>query len=485
MQKFFILFLICSGILWTIVPSVYHSTLHFDPAETLMWGSTFNLGNAKHPPMSGYMLFNFCKLFGFQNFAIFLLSQICVTIGFIYIYKLGRCFFDKDKSVIATLLITFYFFYNYETPKFNANIPHLLFMPMMTYYFYRGCVANKWHHWLLAAAAAACACLSKYTAGIVGITFCLFLIVNKDARKVLLTVKPYIAALFFIGLMTPHILHLINTDFVVFEYINHGKKEKYSYLIKLLVQCIAIIVPLICMSTALLITHLLGKRKISCFKLTVANHKAFQYSLCIMGGQALFLLLTGILGHRLLTIWTFPIYLTAGIFIMSLYPVSLDERSKRCFIVLCSVFAAIMLLFPLIYYNCKSKYRYHMDKNEMRTVAENFYRTKTGKDVPFITGDIWSAAMLQNTFKYTIKAAPSFDPILMGLHSDTISRNGALVITTAPKTEAANIKKMFNIELEWEKHEITYAARFGKQKTFKFYLAVIPPGIQMKTERKK
>ena len=208
------------------------------------------------------------------------------------------------------------------------------------------------------------------------------------------------------------------------------------------------------MSTALLITHLLGKRKISCFKLTAANHKAFQYSLCIMGGQALFLLLTGILGHRLLTIWTFPIYLTAGIFIMSLYPVSLDERSKRCFIVLCSVFAAIMLLFPLIYYNCKSKYRYHMDKNEMRTVAENFYRTKTGKDVPFITGDIWSAAMLQNTFKYTIKAAPSFDPILMGLHSDTIFRNGALVITTAPEAEAVNIRKMFNIELEWEKHEI-------------------------------
>ena len=121
----------------------------------------------------------------------------------------------------------------------------------------------------------------------------------------------------------------------------------------------------------------------------------------------------------------------------------------------------------------------------MRTVAENFYRTKTGKDVPFITGDIWSAAMLQNTFKYTIKAAPSFDPILMGLHSDTIFRNGALVITTAPKAETVNIRKMFNIELEWEKHEITYAARFGKQKTFQFYLAVIPHGVQMKTERKK
>ena len=73
----------------------------------------------------------------------------------------------------------------------------------------------------------------------------------------------------------------------------------------------------------------------------------------------------------------------------------------------------------------------------------------------------------------------------MGLHSDTVSKNGALVITYTPERESANIKRLFDIELLWEKKEITYAALFGKKRKFEFYLAVIPPGVQMKTERKK
>lgn len=475
LQKFFILFIFLSAILWILIPATYTNSLHFDQAETLMWGSTFNPGNAKHPPMSGYMLFNFCRLFGFPNWAILLLSQICVTIGFIYIYKLARCFFSRDNSVIATLLITFYFFYNYETPKFNANIPHLLFVPMMCYYFYRGCFADKWHHWILLAIASAGACLSKYSAGTAGVAFIIFLIADKNARKVLLSVKPYIAALLFCGLMIPHILHLIDTDFLVFNYISHGKKVKYSYFVQLLVFLAAFIAPLLCMSAAAYLSHWLGNRKFPGFKPVIHQPSALRYSLCLIGGQAAFLLFMGICGHRLLTIWTFPLYLTAGILITSFFPPETGEKVKRTFALLCAVFAAGLLLFAGIYYNCKSKFRYHLDKVELRSAAENFYREQTGKEIKFITGGIWEAAMLQNTFGYQIKAAPSFDPILLALHTETINQHGALAITFSPELTSADIKNRFNAEVEWQKIEVGYRARFGKPQKKIFFLAVIPP----------
>lgn len=484
LQNFFILFLICSGILWTLVPTTYHSVLHFDPAETLMWGSTFHLGSAKHPPMSGYMLFPFCKLFGFPNFAIYLLSQICVTIGFIYTYKLARCFYDRDSSVLATLLLTFYFIYNYETPKFNANIPHLLFLPMMCYYFYRGCFSNKWHHWLLLAVSAACACMSKYSAGVTGLTFCLFLLLNKDARKVLLTVKPYAAALVFAGLMTPHIIHLIRTDFLVFNYVKHGKEIKYGYIGQLFVLVGATLLPLLCMSAGCYLSHIIGNKKLSRFKLKVENPAALQYSGCIMLGQAAFLLFMGICGHRLGTMWVFPIFLTAGIFIMSFCPVPLPERVKKTFCILCSVVAIAIMLFPTIYYNCKSKYRYHIAKEDLKTVAADFYRQQTGKDVPFITGTIWEASMLQNTYKYTVKAAPTFDPILMKPHLETISRDGALVISSEPQNTSEHIKQFFDIELQWHLMKVPYRARFGKPEEFEFFLAVVPPNAKKKENQK-
>lgn len=485
MQKFFILFLICSGIIWVLVPTSYAISLPVDPPETLMWGSTFNLGNAKHPPMSGYMLFNFCKLFGFQNFAIFLLGEICMLGGFIYIYKLARCFFDRDKSVISALLITFYAFYTVYIPKFNANIPHVIFLPMMYYYFYRGCFANKWHHWLLFAGSAACACLSKYSVGVVGLILVIFVFTDKNARKVLLSVKPYVGGIFFIILMMPHILHLINTGFLTFDYLDHGEKAKYGYWKQLFLQLGAIILPILCMSIFCFIMRIYGNFKIINFKLKVTNSKAMWYSGSIIWGQALFLMLMGISGHRLDTEWTFPLYFTAGIFIMSFYPDEINKKNKRCFIVLCTAVTIILAIGSFVSHHCKTKSGYHIDMTIVRAIAECFYQKQTGKEIPFITGSLWASSMLQNSFKYTIKAAPSFDPILMGLHSDTIFRNGALVITTAPEAEAVNIRKMFNIELEWEKHEITYAARFGKQKTFQFYLAVIPHGVQMKTKIKK
>ena len=89
-QKFLILFLAFSALMWTLIPTSYYQSLHLDPAETLMWGSTFNFGNAKHPPMSGYMLYLFCSIFNF--FCIFFL---------IYYIKWQRKWIIAIKNVLS------------------------------------------------------------------------------------------------------------------------------------------------------------------------------------------------------------------------------------------------------------------------------------------------------------------------------------------------------------------------------------------------
>lgn len=485
LQKFFILFLIFSGLMWVLVPVSYAVSLPYDPPETLLWGSTFNWGNAKHPPMSGYMLFYFCKLFGFKHFAIFLLGQLCLACGLIYVYKLARCFFDRDKSVISALLLSFCYFYTFLIQKFNANIPHVLFLPMMYYYFYRGCSANKWHHWILFAFSAACACLSKYSAGAAGLTLAVFIFVNKDARKVLLTFKPYAAALVFAGLMLPHILHLTNTGFLTFDYLDNGEKAKYGYWMQLVLQFGAIVVPLLGMIAVCIVIYICGNLKMPCLKSAVADRRAMEYSGYIMWGQAAFLMLMGIAGHRLDTEWTFPLYFTAGIFIMSFYPAEIKDKSKRCFVVMCTVVTVILFSSSYIYHNRVTKKGYHVDIMKVRGIAEAFYRGQTGREIPFITGSLWEVSILQNALKYTAKAAPAFDPVLMGLHLDTFNRNGALVIAGDTKKVNKLIADYSDVKLQWHEYEIEYSARWGKTKKYKFRLAVIPPGFLKKMEDKK
>ncbi len=475
-QKFLTLFLIFSVLMWTLIPTSYYQSLHLDPAETLMWGSTFNLGNAKHPPMSGYMLYNFCRIFNFANFSIFLASQLCVVFGFLYIYKLARCFYDRNKSVMATLLITFYFIYNYETPKFNANIPHILFIPMMCYYFYRGVTANKLKHWVLLSVSGACAILSKYYAGIIFLPFFAYMLFDKTARKSFLSYKPYVAGTVFFLLLSPHLYHLYKTNFLVFNYISHGGVKQYNYFTQIGVMAVVIIVPILCMGAAAIVTYALSERKLPLAKLRIANFAAFKYTTIVLGGQAAVIMCMALTNQRMETMWTFPMYFTAGIFLMSFYQGESTDKTLHVFAKLAIIFAVIMMSIDLIYSNTKSSFRRHLKKEIVRHAAEDFYFQNTNSHkIPFVIGDIWLASMLQNTYKYSIKACPDMDPILTNLHIDKIKSSGALVVTPFPKGCSANIKKTFGVDLVWQKFEFPYQAKFGKKKLHTVYFAILPP----------
>ncbi|MBR2364430.1 MAG: glycosyltransferase family 39 protein [Lentisphaeria bacterium] len=476
-EKFFILFLVFSAFFWVLVPATYHTSLHYDPAETLMWGSSFNWGSSKHPPMAGIMLYHFCKLFSFQNFAIFLASQICMSIGFIYIWKLARCFFDRDAGVMATLLITFYFFYNYELQRFNANTPHLLFMPMMCYHFYTGVKNNKWKDWLLLAVAGAGACLSKYSAGVLFFSFAIYLLCGKETRKCFLNVKAYISGILFLLLMAPHILHLFRTEFLVFRYISEGKSQSLGYFEQLFAIAGAVIGPLACMGIAAWLIFALAAKRFFIFrdmKKTVINREGAKYSLAIIGGQGIFLLLMGICGHRVELIWTYPMFLSAGILIMSFMPQP-DNRTVKVFACTTLSWAVFLLLFPLIYYNFTTGYRYHLKKEELRRSAEEFYHKHTGKKIAFISGKIWYSSMLQNTFSYSVKAAPMSDPILLSLHRNIINGRDVL-LAVRNKEDYLNIKSILKSrsgKIIWKKIQIPYRSRFGKKKIFSCHFGIV------------
>lgn len=476
--KFLFCFLFFSSVMWILVPAFSRAVLHYDPAETLMWGSTFNLGTAKHPPMAGYMLYHFCSLFGFHDFSVYLLSQICVAIGFFFIFKLSRCFFDPGKSVMATLLITFYFFYNSETPKFNANIPHILFIPMMCYYFYVGIRENRLYQWALLGFSAACAFLSKYYAGVVLLSLFAYTVFDRDARKIFRSWKPYFAAVLFLIFISPHLYHLFSTGFLSFEYIADAKEKNYTYFIRILAMAGAMAAPLLCMSCAAAATGMIAAKR---FSLPFCgwkdrNRAAAGYSLFLIGGQAAVFLLMAVADQRVESMWTFQMFLPAGILIMSFYSPAADSRTMKVFAVLSVLFAVAVLGSDFTYSSVRTAYRRHLDKAELKKAAEDFYFEKTGgKEIPFITGEIWHASILQNVFGYRIKACPDKDPILLRIHRNTLEKGNVLAISPHPESDGMMIGKFFGIKPEWTVKEIPCKARFGKRKFHRIYLAILPP----------
>ena len=74
--KIFYSFLFLHLFLWTLIPSVTNINLPLDTIEALAWGSNLDWGFNKHPPFSAFAVEVFYFIFGTNDWAYYLLSQI-------------------------------------------------------------------------------------------------------------------------------------------------------------------------------------------------------------------------------------------------------------------------------------------------------------------------------------------------------------------------------------------------------------------------
>ena len=68
--------------IWTLIPFVTNKNLPLDTIEALAWASNMDWGFSKHPPFSAFAVELIYQIFGNQDWAYYLLSQIFVISAF-------------------------------------------------------------------------------------------------------------------------------------------------------------------------------------------------------------------------------------------------------------------------------------------------------------------------------------------------------------------------------------------------------------------
>ena len=137
-QNLFYIFITTHLIVWTLIPTLTNNNLSLDVIEALAWGSNLDWGFNKHPPGSAFFPEMMFQIFGAQDWAYYLLSQIFVVIAFIVVFKFSEEFFkDKTLSLISVLLLEGILFYNFTTPEFNVNVCQLPFWALCVYYSWK------------------------------------------------------------------------------------------------------------------------------------------------------------------------------------------------------------------------------------------------------------------------------------------------------------------------------------------------------------
>ena len=92
-NKLFFLFLFAHLLVWVFVPSLSNNNLPLDTIEALAWGSNLDWGFNKHPPMSAFSVEIIYQIFGKQDWAYYLLSQIYVCFAFYIVWNFSKYFF--------------------------------------------------------------------------------------------------------------------------------------------------------------------------------------------------------------------------------------------------------------------------------------------------------------------------------------------------------------------------------------------------------
>ena len=407
-NNIYYIFITAHLIFWTLIPSLTNQNLPLDTIEALAWGSNLDWGFNKHPPMSAFFLEVFFQIFGSQDWAYYLLSQIFVLTSFYYVFKFSKEFFNNDLlGLISVLLIESIYFYNFTSPEFNVNVCQLPFWSLTVYFSWR--IYNskeiKFTDCFLIGLFAALGFLSKYLFVYllvsIDLLFIYLIFIKRDKKfdfKYLITVEVFLIVL------VPHLIWLNNNEFITVTYGLARTGLEQSSLIDHIKFPLIFLIKQIGLLIPFLILVLLLIKKIK-FKFNFKDKKLL-FILAINIFPILLMFLTSVItGSKIRTMWMTPFYLFFGTLFIYIFKAQINFKKLKPFIV---GFIFLFFLSPMLYaYVSISKDNKRTDYpgKEIAIKTQYAWDQQFKSKINVVYGNEWNAGNLS----YHLKSRPVWE----------------------------------------------------------------------------
>ena len=438
----FNLFLLSHLLIWTLVPSLTNKNLPLDVIEALAWGTNLDWGWDKHPPLSIFFPEIFYQLFGSQDWAYYLLSQIFIIFSFIAIFKLAKEFLKNEfHALISVFLLEGIYFYNFTTPEFNVNICQIPFWSLTVYYSWQSFKNDKVYDWMLFGLFAALGFLSKYLFIylLIGIKlfFLYYLIKNKR-----LNFKYFIPIIVFLLVLSPHLRWLVDNDYKTIAYgLKRTSLESSTFLnhliypLKFVFKQIGTLLPFF-----ILLSMILSNFK---FKLNQRDEKSIFLIFITFVPIILMFITSLFFAANIRTMWMTPFYLFFGLFFIYHFKNNINLNFLKRFII---SFLFIFIFSPASYLYIsisKDNKRTDYPGKEIAQLVQNRWDKNFINDIAIIVGDEWVAGNLS----YHLRSRPwwfnNLEPKLkdLKLNGGVVYVGNADILKSVCPGEFGSIKK--------------------------------------------
>jgi 4-amino-4-deoxy-L-arabinose transferase-like glycosyltransferase len=407
-ENIFYIFVTTHLIFWTLIPSLTNQNLPLDTIEALAWGSNLDWGFNKHPPMSAFFPEVLFQIFGSQDWAYYLLSQIFLVIAFYYVFKFSKEFFNKDLlGLISVLLIEAIYFYNFTSPEFNVNVCQLPFWSLTVYFSWKIYTSKeiKFTDCFLVGLFAAIGFLSKYLFLYLLVSIDLlfiYLIFIKRERK--FDFKYLITLEVFLIVLVPHLIWLNNNEFITITYGLARTGLEQSSLIDhikfpllFLIKQVGILIPFL-----FLVWLLIKKFK---FKFDLKD-KRLLFLLAINILPIILMFLTSVVtGSKIRTMWMTPFYLFFGTLFVYLFQTQINIKKLKPFVI---GFIFFFFLSPILYAYVsisKDDKRTDYPGREIAIKTQYAWDQQFNSKINVVYGNEWNAGNLS----YHLKSRPVWE----------------------------------------------------------------------------
>jgi hypothetical protein len=502
----FAAFALLHAVLWTALPAALYPNLPLDLIEALTYGREWQLGYDKLPPLPWWLIEVAYRAFG-ADWVYYLIAQATVLAAFALVWLMARRLVGAAGALVAVLIVDGLHYFNFTAPKFNHDVIQLPFWALAGLAFHGALRGGRMRDWCLLGVAGGIALWAKYFVVMLALPMAAFLILDRDARPALRTAGPYVAALIAVAIALPHLVWLVDNDFLPFRYAE-ARAAPVRGLIDHLLHPLAFVVGQIVwlLPSAAIALPLVWPRPAprahvpakwtpvrrqehapigesgACSDSMGTEHApapavdAFDrriVALLTFGPCALLLAGAVISGRGLITMWGYPFWLFLGLWLVIEAGPALDAlRLRRIALTWVAVTALYAIAFIAQYAVLPfvdHRYRASVFPGDrLGTEITTRYRAATGAPLAYVIGSMWLGG---NISRYSaerprtlIDARPERAP---WIDLADLRRRGAVVIwsdgdrTKVPPNYAsfapdAEVQPPLTLPMRWGNGEMTF-----------------------------
>ena len=389
--------LLLHAAVWTALPTLLYPNLPLDLIEAQVYGREWQMGYDKLPPLPWWLVEIVSRLAG-HDFAYYLLAQIAVLAALWLVWLTARPLAGPLGALIAVLIVDGLHYLNYTAAKFNHDVIQLPFWALAGFAFHRALRRGWLGHWLLLGLAVGIALWAKYFVLVLAAPLALFILFDREARKALVTPGPYVAAAAAVITMAPHLVWLVQNDFLPFTYAEHraplarGLIDHIWHPLEFAAGQILFLIPSILIGLPLVVPRGQGKDKPSMMPAGAFDRRIVAW--LAFGPVATVLLLSALSGRGTVAMWGYPLWLFVGLWAVLAARRTFDDlRATRAFLTWAIVFAALAIAFignyavlPLYDHRYRAVF---FPGGELGRELTHRYRAATGRPIVYVIGSMW------------------------------------------------------------------------------------------------